>query len=213
MYRDISRQIPHRVLLPVRVIHLSTNYANGLGIGNEIRTSISPSSEVELNTTGALANYATEADSEFDPTLVATMEEWAFGIATLRRWLNHLETISSRSLNDQSSTGSADFKHLYRLLDISRGEPDSVREVMKRAVHSSIPLTSVQLLLTLPPGTPPTLERLLGDLLHEAMASPRNNVIPPLGFGGNWLNVVTTATCSDMWVGVGKRSVRVFQQR
>nr|CAD7425180.1 unnamed protein product [Timema monikensis] len=100
-------------------------------------------------------------------------EEWAFGIATLRRWLNHLETISSRLPNDQSSTGSADFKHLYRLLDISRGEPDSVREVMKRAVHSSIPLTFVQLLLTLPPGTPPTLEKLLGDLLHEAMVSPR----------------------------------------
>nr|CAD7424898.1 unnamed protein product [Timema monikensis] len=67
----------------------STNYANGLGIGKveleevnphlrggrvenqlgkttpvhptEIRTSISPSSEVELNTTSALANYATEA--------------------------------------------------------------------------------------------------------------------------------------------------------
>nr|CAD7426018.1 unnamed protein product [Timema monikensis] len=68
---------------------LSTNYANGLGIGEgelkdvnphlrggrvenhlgpppvhptEIRTSISPTSEVELNKTSALANYATEAD-------------------------------------------------------------------------------------------------------------------------------------------------------
>nr|CAD7575238.1 unnamed protein product [Timema californicum] len=70
---------------------LSTNYANGLGIGKveleevnphlrggksgkqfrntprppvpptKIRTSISPSSAVELNTTSALANYATEA--------------------------------------------------------------------------------------------------------------------------------------------------------
>nr|CAD7403469.1 unnamed protein product [Timema cristinae] len=79
----------HRVLLPVRVIRLSTNYANGLGIGKveleevtphlrggrvenhlgkttpvhptEIRTSISPYSAVEFNTTSALANYATEA--------------------------------------------------------------------------------------------------------------------------------------------------------
>nr|CAD7461014.1 unnamed protein product [Timema tahoe] len=32
----------------------------------EIRTSISPSSAVELNTTGALANYATEAGVSFD---------------------------------------------------------------------------------------------------------------------------------------------------
>nr|CAD7393210.1 unnamed protein product [Timema cristinae] len=78
----------HRVLLPIRVICLSTNYSNGLGIGKvqleevnphlrgarvenhlgvhptEIRTSISPSSAVELNTTSALANYATEAAYE-----------------------------------------------------------------------------------------------------------------------------------------------------
>nr|CAD7442576.1 unnamed protein product [Timema bartmani] len=88
-YINISTET-HRVLLPVRVIRLSTNYANGLGIGKvefrgrepafawmesgkpfrknhppvhptEIRTSISPSSAVELNTTSALANYATEA--------------------------------------------------------------------------------------------------------------------------------------------------------
>ncbi|CAG2058421.1 unnamed protein product [Timema podura] len=71
-------------------MRLSTNYANGLGIGKvgyrgsepafawretvenhlgkaipvhptEIRTSTSPSSAVELNTTSALANYVTEA--------------------------------------------------------------------------------------------------------------------------------------------------------
>nr|CAD7393296.1 unnamed protein product [Timema cristinae] len=82
-------QLFHRVLLPVRVIRLRTNYTNGLGIGKvelkevnphlrggrvenhlgkttpvhptEIRTSISPSSAVGLNTTSALANYATEA--------------------------------------------------------------------------------------------------------------------------------------------------------
>nr|CAD7397117.1 unnamed protein product [Timema poppensis] len=118
----------HRILLPVRVIRLSTNYANGLGIGtvefkgseptfewresgtpfrknhpqfirvrfgprsprpqqsssarnsalanyateagtydtvhpSEIRTSISPSSAVELNTTSVLANYVTKAVS------------------------------------------------------------------------------------------------------------------------------------------------------
>nr|CAD7397847.1 unnamed protein product [Timema poppensis] len=74
---------------PFGLYALSTNYANGLGIGKveleevnphlrggrvenhfgkttpvhstEIRTSISPSSAVELNTTSALANYATEA--------------------------------------------------------------------------------------------------------------------------------------------------------
>nr|CAD7452722.1 unnamed protein product [Timema tahoe] len=86
--------LKHRVLLPVRVIRLSTNYANGLGIGKvefrggepafawreigksfrekpppvhptEIRTSISPSSAVELNTTSALANYAPEASRYF----------------------------------------------------------------------------------------------------------------------------------------------------
>nr|CAD7460353.1 unnamed protein product [Timema tahoe] len=54
----------HRVLLAVRVIRLSTNYTNGLGFHpTEIRTSISPSSVVWLNTTGALANYTTEAGS------------------------------------------------------------------------------------------------------------------------------------------------------
>nr|CAD7201117.1 unnamed protein product [Timema douglasi] len=75
---------------PFGLYALRTNYANGLGIGKdeleevnpnlrggrvenhlekttpvhptEIRTSISPSSAVELNTTSALANYATEAD-------------------------------------------------------------------------------------------------------------------------------------------------------
>nr|CAD7204300.1 unnamed protein product [Timema douglasi] len=81
---------------PLGLSALSTNYANGLGIwklelkevnphfcggrvenylGNplppqftrlEIRTSISPSSAVELNTTSALANYATEADDYLD---------------------------------------------------------------------------------------------------------------------------------------------------
>nr|CAD7443948.1 unnamed protein product [Timema bartmani] len=80
----------HRVLLPVRVIRLGTIYAIGLGIGkveyrgsepafawkesgNPFRKNHSqltrprfeprslPSSAVELNTTSALANYATEA--------------------------------------------------------------------------------------------------------------------------------------------------------
>nr|CAD7397573.1 unnamed protein product [Timema cristinae] len=70
---------------PFGLYALSIDYANGLGIGKveleevnpylrggrvekpppvhptEIRTSISPSSAVELNTTSALANYATEA--------------------------------------------------------------------------------------------------------------------------------------------------------
>nr|CAD7395565.1 unnamed protein product [Timema poppensis] len=75
---------------PFRLYALSTNYSNGLGIGKveldevnphlrggrvenhlgnttprvhptEIRTSISPSSAVELKTTSALANYATQA--------------------------------------------------------------------------------------------------------------------------------------------------------
>nr|CAD7407455.1 unnamed protein product [Timema cristinae] len=74
---------------PFGLYALSTNYANGLGIGKveleevnphlrggrvknylgktipvhptEIRTSIFPSSAVELNTTSALANHATEA--------------------------------------------------------------------------------------------------------------------------------------------------------
>nr|CAD7429758.1 unnamed protein product [Timema monikensis] len=39
----------------------------------EIRTSISPSSAVELNTTSALANYATEAESEIHPTETQTL--------------------------------------------------------------------------------------------------------------------------------------------
>nr|CAD7430481.1 unnamed protein product [Timema monikensis] len=79
---------------PFGLYALSTNYANGLGIGKveleqvnphlrggeyktiyekpppvhptEIRTSISPSSAVELNTTSALANYATEAEYQED---------------------------------------------------------------------------------------------------------------------------------------------------
>ncbi|CAG2060350.1 unnamed protein product [Timema podura] len=66
--RSVSKN--HHVLLPVRVIRLSATYANGLGFGKveyrgiqptEIRTSISPFSEVELNTTSALTNYTTEA--------------------------------------------------------------------------------------------------------------------------------------------------------
>nr|CAD7433221.1 unnamed protein product [Timema monikensis] len=76
---------------PFGLYALSTNCANGLGIGKveleevnphlrggrvekhlgkttpvsptEIRTLISPSSAVELNTTSALANYATEVGS------------------------------------------------------------------------------------------------------------------------------------------------------
>nr|CAD7394090.1 unnamed protein product [Timema cristinae] len=76
---------------PCGLYALSTNYANGLGMGKveleevnphlrggrvenhlgkttpvhptEIRTSITTSSAVELNTTSALANYATEAES------------------------------------------------------------------------------------------------------------------------------------------------------
>nr|CAD7424805.1 unnamed protein product [Timema monikensis] len=81
---------------PLGLYALSTNYANGLGIGKieleevnphlrggrvenhlgkttpvhptEIRTSISPSSAVELNTTSALANYATEAGQNLTVT-------------------------------------------------------------------------------------------------------------------------------------------------
>nr|CAD7438463.1 unnamed protein product [Timema bartmani] len=85
MFNFRSIVLMHLVLLPVRAIRLSIIYANGLGIGKgsepafawresrkpfrknhhpvhptEIRTSISPSSAVELNPTSALANYATE---------------------------------------------------------------------------------------------------------------------------------------------------------
>nr|CAD7194354.1 unnamed protein product [Timema douglasi] len=86
---------------PFGLYALSTNYANGLGIGKveleevnthlrggrvenhlekpllvhptEIRASISPSSAVELNTTSALANYATEADISAVALLVAAV--------------------------------------------------------------------------------------------------------------------------------------------
>nr|CAD7589139.1 unnamed protein product [Timema genevievae] len=73
----------HYVLLLIRAIRLNTNYANGLGIGkveykgihpNEIRTSISPSLAVELNTTSALDNYATEAVSLADLLLERSNE-------------------------------------------------------------------------------------------------------------------------------------------
>nr|CAD7444305.1 unnamed protein product [Timema bartmani] len=106
---QITGYVKHRVLLPVRVIRLSTNYANGLGIGKveyrgnepafawresgkpfyekpppihptEIRTSISPSSAVALNTTSALANYATEAGAvgrlEHSPLKVTHLDQY-----------------------------------------------------------------------------------------------------------------------------------------
>nr|CAD7439562.1 unnamed protein product [Timema bartmani] len=93
----------HRVLLPVRVIRLSTNYANGLGIGRvefrgsepafawresgkpfrkktsvhptEIRTAISPSSAVELNTTGALATEAARPSTLRTMHILVTLED------------------------------------------------------------------------------------------------------------------------------------------
>nr|CAD7573019.1 unnamed protein product [Timema californicum] len=122
----------HRVLLPVRVIRLSTNYANGLGIGKVeleevnphlreresgkpfrknhrqfhptvIRTSISPSSAVELNTPSALANYATEADSlralfalatlrdtTLTPTNIVALHEPLFDPALLPSYIDWL---------------------------------------------------------------------------------------------------------------------------
>nr|CAD7425788.1 unnamed protein product [Timema monikensis] len=88
---------------PFGLYALSTNYANGLGIGKvdrgsepafawresgkpfrknhppvhqtEIRTSISPSSAVGLNTTSALANYATEEGLSYESWLWLGEEE------------------------------------------------------------------------------------------------------------------------------------------
>nr|CAD7430538.1 unnamed protein product [Timema monikensis] len=41
-FRQVLCKIPHRVLLPVRVIRLSTNYTNGLGIGKVELTEVDP---------------------------------------------------------------------------------------------------------------------------------------------------------------------------
>nr|CAD7260560.1 unnamed protein product [Timema shepardi] len=88
---------------PFGLYALSTNYSNGLGIGkveleeanthlrggrvenhlgkppsvhpSEIRTSISQSSAVELNTTSALANYATEADARSKRDVIVMMQD------------------------------------------------------------------------------------------------------------------------------------------
>nr|CAD7194752.1 unnamed protein product [Timema douglasi] len=57
----------------------------------EIRTSISPSSAVELNTTSALANYATEAGQRF-----ALLEEKAIISSILRRF--KLESVQPKEL-------------------------------------------------------------------------------------------------------------------
>nr|CAD7605878.1 unnamed protein product [Timema genevievae] len=102
MSPEALQKFMHRVLLPVQVIRLSNNYANGLGIGKvefrgsepafawresgkpfrenhppvhptEIRISISPSSAVKLNTTSALANYATEFSNWFTATFTVLL--------------------------------------------------------------------------------------------------------------------------------------------
>nr|CAD7394304.1 unnamed protein product [Timema cristinae] len=59
----VHRADAHVAGLAPEAVHLDV-LAQTQGIGvhpTEIRTSISPSSAVELNTTSALANYATEA--------------------------------------------------------------------------------------------------------------------------------------------------------
>nr|CAD7196832.1 unnamed protein product [Timema douglasi] len=65
---DGALAISHRVLLLIQVICFKWRVENHLGNPpvhlTEIRTSISPSSAVELNTTSALANYATEEGVE-----------------------------------------------------------------------------------------------------------------------------------------------------
>nr|CAD7441670.1 unnamed protein product [Timema bartmani] len=68
----------HRVLLPVWVIRLSTNYTNELGI--KIRTSISPSLVVWLNTTSTLANYAIKAGTNKSAKHFEAKKRVIFGV-------------------------------------------------------------------------------------------------------------------------------------
>nr|CAD7586972.1 unnamed protein product [Timema genevievae] len=120
----------HRVLLTVRVIRLSTNYVNGLGIrkveyrGSEpefawresgkqfmknhppvhptgIRTSISASSAVWLTTTSALANYATEAVQEQDS---ASKDNLPLNTLKLRCLTECLVPVEPQDLSDNSPT-------------------------------------------------------------------------------------------------------------
>nr|CAD7197583.1 unnamed protein product [Timema douglasi] len=56
----------------------------------EIRTSISPSSEVELNTTSALANYATEAGTSLLKTLQAHIMKTQRSLPTSATTVTHL---------------------------------------------------------------------------------------------------------------------------
>nr|CAD7202682.1 unnamed protein product [Timema douglasi] len=56
--RDSNLDLP---VLSSRAQHALANYATEAVHPTEIRAWFSPSSAVELNTTGALANYATEA--------------------------------------------------------------------------------------------------------------------------------------------------------
>nr|CAD7454101.1 unnamed protein product [Timema tahoe] len=114
---------------PFGIIRLSTSYTNGLGIGEVefrgsepafawresgksfrknhpqfIRTSISPSSVVWLNTTGALVNYATEAGlklSKREVTLPVLVATW---VRTLDRRVRVLGyTVMPKSLETQNA--------------------------------------------------------------------------------------------------------------
>nr|CAD7427920.1 unnamed protein product [Timema monikensis] len=109
---------------PFGLYALSTNYANGLGIGKveleevnphlrggrvethlgkttpvhttEIRTSISPSSAVELNTTSALANYTTELNN-ISPKMVLQYGQFYAPTVdiSVNQIINHDRTINS----------------------------------------------------------------------------------------------------------------------
>ncbi|CAG2053364.1 unnamed protein product [Timema podura] len=69
----------------------------------EIRTSISPSSAVELNTTGALANYAIEAAEEIKTlTGLLTLAAW---LEAARQQLERLPRRQAQTISSANSTG------------------------------------------------------------------------------------------------------------
>nr|CAD7454789.1 unnamed protein product [Timema tahoe] len=194
----------HRVLLPVQAIRLSTKYTNGLGIGNvefrgsepafawresgepfrknhpsvhptEIRTSISPSSAVKLNTTGALANYATEAGSlEFKSRLSVLREKIAEEQAG--------EEDNEQNDDSPDKTSEEGAQRLWTVARLSLERPERVlyRQEMARHLHimrGSQVLTHCEFML---PGNAQTSGKLPHLTMPEPSAERHPTRRPPL---------------------------------
>ncbi|XP_047117537.1 NBAS subunit of NRZ tethering complex-like isoform X2 [Schistocerca piceifrons] len=105
-------------------------------------------------------------------------KEWAEASSTVDSWISHLNQINSYHLEEINGNSSPELQLLLRQLDLSRGEPDRIKQVFKFSICSSVPLKTLEGMMKVFPQPCSSVESMLEDQLNESISGLRNGPAP-----------------------------------